>query len=55
MPSIHAFIISWPSRHHDAVSIANQVLNKADQVSIVYSDCEPLMLAVAIYTQISIR
>ncbi|WP_136413182.1 hypothetical protein [Herbaspirillum sp. ST 5-3] len=41
MPTIHAFIISWPGRHHDAISIANQVLNKADQVSIVYSDSDP--------------
>lgn len=42
-PNIHVFIISWQGHHENAAFIANQLLDIQDQVSIIFSDPDPLM------------
>lgn len=41
IPTIHAFVISWPGQHAKAVSVAKSIDSVADKVSIVYSDADP--------------
>ena len=36
--NVHAFIISWQGQHESAQLIAQQLFNKVDQLTVVYSD-----------------